>query len=159
MKKIISLILVGLVCMLGLAALAEGAATAAEKVSEDVIDRFTDTWVAVGYTAEISYDEAEGGFHCDMVIEDSFCDFADCRYDAEADMLMCEGGVRYYATLNEETLDYEREIISEGLIARFTLEGDHLVCEDSEELLKDVSFLRLNDAEAIDGDALTDKTM
>ena len=148
MKKVFALLLVAALT-LTCAAMAQSPA-----VDEAVIDRFTDTWVADGYTAEIWYDEAEGGFGCDMVINDSFCDYRDCRYDAQSDTLICENGIRYYSTYDEAALDYTKDVISEGLTAVFSIADDKLTCEDSEGLIRDVVFLRLDEAEAVDAEAL-----
>lgn len=148
MKKMLVMLLIAALALTG-AALAEAAA-----VDKAVVDRFTDTWVADGFTAEIWYEEAEGGFCCDMVIGDTFCDYRDCHYDAAADTLVCENGVRYHATYDETAVDYKKDIVSEGLTAVFAIKDDRLTCEDSEGLVKDVVFLRLDEAEEIDGQAL-----
>ena len=120
----------------------------------DAVERFSDTWVADGYTAEIWYDEAEGGFACDLVIGETFAEYRDCRYDAQSDALVCQGGMRYQSTYNESTGDYDRDILSEGLTATFTEADGKLTCADSEGLLADVTFLRLDDAEEIDANTL-----
>ena len=127
MKKIIVMLLIAALALVG-AAFAETAAA-----TEEVIDRFSDTWVADGYTAEIWYDEAEGGFKCDMVIGDTFCDYTDCRYDAAADALVCENGVRYHAIFDEAAVDYEKDVVSEGVSAVFTIDGDRLLWNDAKE--------------------------
>lgn len=150
MKKMLVMLLVAAMALTG-AAFAEASA-----VNEAVIDRFSDTWVADGYTAAIYYDEAEGGFKCDMVIGDTFCDYTDCHYDAAADALVCENGVRYHAIFDEAAVDYEKDVISEGVSAVFTIANDRLACEDSEGLVKGVEFLRLDAAEELDAAALYD---
>ncbi len=147
MRKIFAMLLIA-VFTLSAAALAE---------SEDVIERFTDTWVAEDFSAEIWYDDEAGGFQCDLALnDDSFCDFGKCRYDAATDTLICEDGRRYNATYNENTAEYDEEVLSEGLTAAFTEAGDRLTCEDSEGLLKGVEFMRLDDAEELDGRTLAE---
>lgn len=150
MKRIFALALIVALALTG-AAFAEASAVAAE-----VIDRFTDTWVADGYTAEIWYDEDAGSFSCDMVIGDAFGEYRNGRYDADTDTLSFEDGIRFHSTFDEAAVDYTRDIISEGLSAAFAIKDDRLTCVDSEGLVADVVFLRLNDAEEIDGQALAE---
>lgn len=143
MKKLIAMLLIA-VLTLTCAALGEAPA-----VPQEIVDRFSDTWVAEGFSAEIWYEE--NTFKCDMALsDDSFCEYRNCNYDDATDTLVCKDGVRFFATYDEETLDYLRDEISSGLTAVFTEKDNLLACEDSEGLLKDVVFLRLYDAEDID---------
>ena len=124
-------------------------ADAAEPAAQDeIIARFSDTWAADGFSAEIAYDEDAAAFTCQMALNDeSFCDYADCTYDTATDALMCKGGQRYFATYNEETADYDYDIVDTDLTAVFTVAGDTLSCEDSLGMLKGLVFMRLADAE------------
>ena len=139
MKKIIAILIVAILAM-G-AALAEAPA-----VSQDIIDRFSDTWSAEGYSAEIWFEEGEG-FKCSLVVKDSFCDFNKCSYDAEKDALVCEDGQLYNSTYDDAISDYKNEVLKEGVTATFTVADNKLTCEDSEGLLKGITLLRLDDAE------------
>ena len=124
-------------------------AAAEAAVPQDVIDRFSDTWAAEGFSAEIWFDKDEGIVKCDMALSDgSFCEFRDCKYDAESDALVCEGGVHYNAIFNEETAEHDREVLDNDVKAVFTVKDDKLTCEDSLGQLKGVEFQHLDDAEA-----------
>ena len=121
----------------------------AAAVSQEVIDRFSDTWAAEGFSAEIWYDNDAAAFKCNMALKDnSFCEFSDCRYDADTDTLVCEGGSRYNANFNEATADHDREILDSDVKAVFTVKDNTLTCEDSLGLCKGVVFEHLDDAEA-----------
>ena len=124
-------------------------AAAEVAVAEDAVDRFFDTWAAEGFSAEIWYDKDESIIKCDMALSDgSFCEFRDCKYDAESDTLVCEGGVHYNAIFNEQTADHDREVLASDVKAVFALKDDKLTCEDSLGQLKGVEFQHLDDAEA-----------
>ena len=137
MKKIVALVLIGLLSLLG-AALAESG-----------MDRFMDTWVAEGFTAEIWFEDES--IKCETVLKDgTFGEYASCRYDDAGDILICEEGIRFHSAYDEKTLNYTRDIVAENLTATFKIEENHLVCEDSEGLFEGVVLLRLDDAEAED---------
>ena len=121
---------------------------------DELVRRFSDTWVTEGFSAEIAYDEAAASFTCEMALsDDSFCDFSDCAYDAAADVLVCKDGSRYFATYNEEKADYDRDEVETGVTAVFTFDGETLTCEDSMGMLTGLTFMRLSDAEAADAAA------
>lgn len=123
----------------------------AEPLAEDVINRFTDTWVAEGFTAEIGYDTDAAAFTCDLVLNDgTFAEYTDCTYDSDSDTLVCKGGSRFTATYNEATGDYDKDVHDTDLTAVFSEKDDRLTCQDG--LLKDVVFLRLDDAEEADAE-------
>lgn len=124
-------------------------AAAGAAIPEDVIERFSDTWAADGFSAEIWFDKDEGIVKCAMALSDgSFCDFSSCKYDAESDALVFEGGVHYNANFNEETADHDREVLDSDVKAVFTEKDGKLTCEDSLGQLKGVEFQHLDDAEA-----------
>ncbi|MBQ6595277.1 MAG: hypothetical protein IJH78_06455 [Clostridia bacterium] len=143
MKKTITLLLAVLLILLG---------TALAEDPDAPEYKFMDTWVDFGFSAEFWYEEdLDDAFICEMALNDnSFTQYVTCIYDEEADALLCSDGTRFYATYNPETVDYDREIIATDLTAVFTIVDDKLYCEDSEGLLKDVVFLRLDAAEELD---------
>ena len=142
-KKIFALLLIAALTLATVALSETGS------VSQETIDRFSDTWVTNGFSAEIWYEN--DAFGCDMALnDDSFCEYRNCVYDADSDTLICRDGVRFYATYDEESADYNHEIIATDLTAVFTEADNLLTCEDSEGLLAGVVFLHLYDAEELD---------
>ena len=144
MKKILAILLTAILALACACAMAE--------VPEDVLDRFSDTWVADDCSIEVYFDDEVGAVVCDMALkDDTFADFTNCQYDAAADALVCADGIQYHAIFNSETGDYDKDIVKEGITATLTIADGKLSCADSEALLKDVEFLRLDDAEEADG--------
>ena len=122
--------------------------------SDAIAERFSDTWVTDGYTAEIWFDADAKAFMCNMVLnDDSFVDFTDCRYDADTDTLICENGTRYFVSYNQEKADHDRDVVDTGVTAVFTEKNNVLTCEDSLGQFAGVTLLRLDDAEIADGAA------
>ena len=141
-----------MLAMIAAAAFSCFALADAAAVPDEVADRFSDTWVADGYSAEIWVDE--GVFLCDTALkDDSFCEYRSCVWDAATDTLICSDGTRFFASYDEETLDYVHDDIATGLTAVFSEKDGRLTCEDSEGLLDGVVFLSLDEAEEIDAAA------
>ena len=150
MKRILSVLLIAALALMG--------AALAEAVAPEVIDRFSDTWVADGYSAEIWFDDETSAFKCELALKDeTFCDFETCVYDADNDALVCSEGSRYTADYNEQTADYDKDIRDTGITATFTLKDEQLTCVDSLDLLKGVTFIRLDASEAADAAVQTTK--
>lgn len=135
MKKIFAMFLAAILALMG-AALAEAPADQ---------NPFLDTWVAEGHSAEIW--EEEGSIQCDLVIGDQFGEFRGGQYDEGAQALTFTDGIRFDSTYNEDTADYDRDILATGLTATFTLSEGTLTCEDSEGLFTGVILRRLDEAE------------
>ena len=151
MKKIISIMLIAAMALMG--------AALAETIAPEVIDRFSDTWVADGYSAEIWFDDETSAFKCELALkDDTFCDFETCAYDADSDALVCSDGSRYTSTYNQKTTDYDKDVQETGITATFTLKDEQLTCADSKDLLKGVTFVRLDASETADAAAETSKT-
>lgn len=152
MRNLLAMLLIAILSLM-VSALGES-----PNVPGEIVDLFSDTWVAEGFSAEIGFEE--GAFTCDMALnDDSFCEYGNCRYDAASETLVCTDGIRFYATYDEATTDYIREEIASGLTAVFTVENGALTCEDSEGLLRDIDFLRLSEAEMIDAVAEFDASL
>lgn len=139
-----------LLCMLMALLMMFTAFALAEAPAAEAIDRFSDTWVDAGAAMEIWYDAEDAAFHCTAVlgdggdVSDAF-EYANCRYDAANDTLICEGGTRTHEEPGETT-------VTEGLTAEvyFADATERLIWNDSEGLAKDFLLQRLEDAEAVE---------
>ena len=145
MKKIVSLMLVALMCL---------TMTCLAEPDEATIDRFSDTWVDDAVAVEIWYDE--GAFHCSAVLGDggdeaTVVRYATAVYNPETDSIDCEGGTRALETYDEAAGELKSDLIVEGLTASFSFdEEDRLIWNDSEGICKRFMLLRLSDAEERD---------
>lgn len=133
------------------------ACACAEAPEEAVIDRFSDVWVDDGIAVEIWYGEDDSAFHCSAVLgdgddENDVWEYEACRYDAEKDALICEGGVHTHETYDESAQSTTSEVVSEGLTAEFGFRDgeDALIWKESEGVAKDFVLRRLTDAESDD---------
>ena len=93
-----------------------------------MIDSFTDTWVCEGtegYAAEIWYED--GAFRCSgtrfiTVNEGYSFEFEHCDYDAQADALVCAGGVLRHEAYNEAEGRITAEELASGFGATLTVD-------------------------------------
>ena len=146
MKLTVCLLLTVLLACLPIAALAEA------PVDKAVIDRFTDTWVcegAEGYAAEIWYED--GAFRCSgtrfiTVNEGYSFEFERCDYDAQADALVCAGGVLRHESYNEAEGRITAEEVASGFGATLTVdENRRLHWTGSGDAIPDQLFASLDE--------------
>lgn len=146
MKLTVCLLLTVLLACLPMAALAEA------PVDKAVIDRFTDTWVcegAEGYAAEIWYED--GAFRCSgtrfiTVNEGYSFEFERCDYDAQADALVCAGGVLRHESYNEAEGRITAEEVASGFGATLTVdENRRLHWTGSGDAIPDQLFASLDE--------------
>ena len=146
MKLTVCLLLTVLLACLPMAALAEAT------VDKAVIDRFTDTWVcegAEGYAAEIWYED--GAFRCSgtrfiTVNEGYSFEFERCDYDAQADALVCAGGVLRHESYNEAEGRITAEEVASGFGATLTVdENRRLHWTGSGDAIPDQLFASLDE--------------
>lgn len=146
MKLTVCLLLTVLLACLPMAGLAEA------PVDKAVIDRFTDTWVcegAEGYAAEIWYED--GAFRCSgtrfiTVNEGYSFEFERCDYDAQADALVCAGGVLRHESYNEAEGRITAEEVASGFGATLTVdENRRLHWTGSGDAIPDQLFASLDE--------------
>jgi len=146
MKRFACAVLAALLACLSATALAEAA------VDQSVIDSFTDTWVGEGpegYAAEIWYED--GVFRCSgtrfiSANEDYSFEFERCAYDAEAQALVCEGGVLRHEVRPEGQEKLTSEEVASGFGATLTVdENRHLHWTGSGDALPDLEYASLDE--------------
>jgi hypothetical protein len=146
MKVTVCALLAVLLACLPMAALAEA------PVDKAVIDRFTDTWVCEGtegYAAEIWYED--GAFRCSgtrfiTVNEGYSFEFERCDYDAQADALVCAGGVLRHEAYNEAEGRITAEEVASGFGATLTVdENRRLHWTGSGDAIPDQLFASLDE--------------
>ncbi len=145
MKKYICALLALMMACLPLA-LADAA------VDKAVIDSFTDTWVCDGnggYAAEIWYEDGE--FRCTgtrfIDVNDGYSfQFERCTYDAQANALVCEGGLLLHETFSEAGGRITSQEAAAGCGATLTVdEKHHLHWTGSGDALPDQVFASLDE--------------
>lgn len=121
-------------CALVVLALMAGGFAFAET---EAIERFLDTWVSGGHAVEI-WQEDGGALSCYVMADDgAVCEFSHCRYDADSDSLICEGGEKVEYTYDESINDYHSSVLESSLSVTFAFDADGaaLTMNDGKEII------------------------
>lgn len=157
MKRMLCAMLAAVLVCLSAAGLAD------VKLTDDVIDAFSQTWVredGEGYTVDILYDDEEQVFECYGVrfVSDneyySF-EFERCNYDQATGALICENGLLTHDVIDEaEDVEDVYEELASGFGAVLTLDKNGcLLWTGSGDVLEDQ--LLVIEPEVDDGDPFT----